>query len=551
MRHLTSGVFATALFLSCLQFETANAQTKPASKTDTGSVSGRVTVKGKPLPGIIVALSRGESGTRTKPILKSTTDEDGKYRITNVPAGTYHVTPMASTFVFYDSSRGGGFGKDLLIADGEAIEGLDFAMIRGGVITGRITDSEGRPVVEEFVHLETLDQSIPLPPGAEAVQSDDRGIYRAFGVPPGKYWVSAGLGETGFGGGARSRPSYRRTFYPGTTEQKQAKIVDVTEGSEANEINIALARMAKGVSVSGRVVDSQNGEPVGNVRVYFTKIIVQEHLTANSGGPILRSNDEGEFKAEGLTPGTYRLSLNDQSLNVRADPVTFEVFDEDVTGLLIKTMMGATLGGVLVIENSSQTGAAKKFPELFVVAFTRDDSPYGGSTRYSPVKPDGTFYITGLPAGTLKFSLGWSHDGEGRNLVISRIEREGVIQPDGLQIRDGEQVTGLRVIAIEGTGSIRGSIKIENGSLEPDARVYVSLMNSGNPLNRPPPTVDARGRFLVGGLISGTYEVYASVHLPRSNQTLTSGKHTVNVTEGVVSEVMLTVDVKQAPKPIR
>ena len=550
MRHLTSGVFATALFLSCLQIETASAQTKPASKTDTGSVSGRVTVKGKPLPGIIVALSKGESGTRTKPILKSTTDEDGKYRITNVPAGTYQVSPMAPTFVFYDLSRG-GFGKDLLIGDGEVVDGFDFTMIRGGVITGRVTDSEGRPVVEEFVHLEAVDQSIPLPPGAEAVQSDDRGIYRAFGVPPGKYRVSAALGDAGFGGGARSRTVYRRTFYPGTTEQAQAKVVDVTEASEANEIDIALARMAKGVSVSGRVVDSQNGEPVGNVRLYFTKITVQEHLTSNFGGPILRSNGKGEFKAEGLTSGTYSVSLADEQQNVRAEPVTVEVFDQDVTGVLVKTTMGATLDGVLIIENSSQTSISKKFPQLFVSAFTRDASPYGGANRYSLIKPDGTFHITGLPAGTVNFSLGWSHNGDDRNVVISRIEREGVIQPDGLQIQDGEQVTGLRVIAIEGTGSIRGTIKVENGSLEPDARIYVSLMNSGNPLNRHPPTVDARGRFLVGGLISGTYEVYASVYWDRSNQTLTSGKHTVSVTEGVVSEVTITVDVKQAPKPIR
>ena len=550
MRHLTSGVFATALFLSCLQIETASAQIKPATKTDTGSVSGRVTVKGKPLPGIIVALSKGESGTRTKPILKSTTDEDGKYRITNVPAGTYQVSPMAPTFVFYDMSRG-GFGKDLLIGDGEVVDGFDFGMIRGGVITGRVTDSEGRPVVEEFVHLEAVDQSIPLPPGAEAVQSDDRGIYRAFGVPPGKYRVSAGLGDAGFGGGARSRTVYRRTFYPGTTEQAQAKVVDVTEVSEANEIDIALARMAKGVSVSGRVVDSQNGEPVGNVRVYFTKITVQEHLTSNVGGPILRSNDKGEFKAEGLTSGTYRVSLADEQQNVRAEPVTVEVFDQDVTGVLLKTTMGATLDGVLIIENSSQTSISKKFPQLFMAAFTREESPYGGANRYSLIKPDGTFHITGLPAGTVNFSLGWSHNGDDRNVVISRIEREGVIQPDGLQIQDGEQVTGLRVIAIEGTGAIRGSIKVENGSLAPDAHVYVSLMNSGAPLNRHPPTVDARGRFLVSGLISGTYEIYATVYWPRSNQTLTSGKQTVSVAEGVMSEVTITIDVKQPPKPIR
>ncbi len=53
-------------------------------------------------------------------------------------------------------------------------------------------------------------------------------------------------------------------------------MIEVAEASEATNIDITVARMAKGVSVSGRVVDGKNGEPVGNVRVYFTKTTSKE-----------------------------------------------------------------------------------------------------------------------------------------------------------------------------------------------------------------------------------------------------------------------------------
>ncbi|MCM3903161.1 MAG: carboxypeptidase regulatory-like domain-containing protein [Pyrinomonadaceae bacterium] len=549
MRHLTSSVFASALIISGLLFVPARSQIKPANKIESGTVSGRVTMKGKGMPGIVVGLRTGESN-QTRPKLKGTTDEDGKYRITNVPAGAYQVAPIAPAFVFSDYSRTGTTGKDLLIAEGETVEGFDFALVRGGVITGKVTDAEGRPVVEEFVHLEMDDQSTPHSVGADGVQTDDRGIFRAFGVPPGKYRVSAGPGDDGFLGG-RGRPTYRRTFYPGTTDRAQATVVEATEASEATNIDLTVVRMAKGVSVSGRVVDGKSGEPVGNVRLYLTKITVEGTSTSHTSSGIQGTNTKGEFRAEDLPPGKYTVSVAQQRENLRSEPVAFDVLDQDVTGLMIKTSLGASLDGIVVIEGSPKSGGQQKFSPLFVSAFIRDESPQGGPGRYSVVKADGSFHVTGLPAGTVNLVLGEADDSGGhRNIVVLRIERDGVVQPNGIEVHNGEQVTGLRVFATQGTATIRGTVKIENGTLLPDGRVFVSIVKAGETSNMVSPTVDTRGHFLATGLTSGSYEVQATVFMPRSVGRVFSSKHVVTVTDGVVSEVTIPVDAsKFQPTP--
>ncbi len=545
MRHLTTGVFAWALIVSCLVFESAHAQTKPANKIDTGTVAGRITVKGKGMPGVVVGLRPGESNQQVRPSLRGTSDEDGKYRISNVPAGSYQVAPITPTFVFIDAGDSGSGGKALLIADGEAVEGFDFALVRGGVITGKVTDAEGRPVIEEYVHLAMENQSPP--PGSEAVQTDDRGIYRAFGVPPGQYQVSVGQGGDSFFGGGRVQRLYRRTFYPSTTDPAQATMVEVAEATEATNIDISVVRMATGVSASGRVVDSKNGEPVANVRLSITKITVQGNSTSHSTGSIPNTNMKGEFRAESLSPGKYTVSISRFRESLRADPVTFDVLDQDVTGLLIKTSMGASLAGTVVIQGSPQDSGLQKIAPLFIAAHGRDEPRQGGFDRHVPVKPDGSFHLSGLEAGTIHLSLGGG--GMNRGIAISQIERDGVVQPDGIPIQNGEQVTGLRVIVTIGAGTIRGRVKIENGTLQPDWRLFVNLVKLGEQSTGMSPEVDARGHFIAAGLTSGSYEIEAFVYMPRSGQRTPSPKQLVTVADVVVSEVTITVDLTQNPRP--
>ena len=124
-------------------------QTKPAKKEASSSISGKVTIKGKSAPGIVVALRGADFDGQLTSRLKATTDQDGNYRITNVGPGTYRVMPAAPLFV----SSGEPEGKSLIITEGETVEGVDFALVRGSVITGKAVDSEGLPLIEEHIRL--------------------------------------------------------------------------------------------------------------------------------------------------------------------------------------------------------------------------------------------------------------------------------------------------------------------------------------------------------------------------------------------------------------
>src|SRR5437867_4992803 len=70
------------------------------SKLPFGSISGRVTLNGKPVPRVPVILTQNAFEGDVKPVAKTTTDQDGRFRITNVPAGSFNLSAFAPAFVF-------------------------------------------------------------------------------------------------------------------------------------------------------------------------------------------------------------------------------------------------------------------------------------------------------------------------------------------------------------------------------------------------------------------------------------------------------------------
>lgn len=134
-----------------------------SSKQGTAAVSGRVTIKGGPAKGIKVFFqpqqTTGAGTNETTPGAK--TNENGYFRITGLPAGRYvpiSLTPgyiMSKGWTDYTMARGAAFD----IAEGEVIENFDIELTPGGVITGRVTDSNNRPLVEEQVQLWRLDKN--------------------------------------------------------------------------------------------------------------------------------------------------------------------------------------------------------------------------------------------------------------------------------------------------------------------------------------------------------------------------------------------------------
>jgi hypothetical protein len=127
----------------------------------------------------------------------ASTDEQGRFQITGLPAGTYTVSAAKSGFVdgAFGQRRPSGPGTSVELTDGQQAANIDIKLARGGVVTGHVLDEQGEPLARAVVTVlrqqYVRGQKQLAPAGTD--QSDDRG-YRVFGLPPGDYFVATAGG---------------------------------------------------------------------------------------------------------------------------------------------------------------------------------------------------------------------------------------------------------------------------------------------------------------------------------------------------------------------
>ena len=536
------------------------AQVAPAPKQTTkaprGSISGRVTIKEKSAAGVVVSLGKSDFMSPFEQRQRATTDQDGFYRINNVPPGGYEVSPSAPAFVPSDIRQ--PQGKTVLVGEDENVENINFALVRGGVITGRVTDADGRPVIQQQVNIfraEVFEQQQqgpqprPIFP-SNGVQTDDRGIYRVFGLMPGRYKVSVGRSDDVFNQSFSSVPrsTYKQVFHPDVSDQAKATVIEVGEGTEATNVDIALGRSLQSFAVAGRMVEGEKGLPVPNIRFGLQRNQGQR-LEFVSTSAITNTN--GDFVVEGLIPGKYSIYLfPNQNSGLRVESGTFDVIDQDLTGLTFKLIQGASVSGVVVLESENKSALAN-FSNIQLRAFVTNASGVGGigSSSQSIIAPDGGFLLAGLPGGTVNimFTGTPTNPFASKGFNLARIERDGIATRERtIEIKEGEQLTGVRLVLGYGTATLRGVVKLENGTLPNGAVIYVRIANPGEKLsNLRAPQVDARGHFLIENLVPGVYELHASVGGGQMPARLV--KRDVSVQDGVITDVTITIDMSAPP----
>lgn len=530
-----------------------------AQAVGTGTITGHITVGGKPVQGVTVVLRPLSEGPERKAVGRATTDSEGRFQITGVAAGRYQLMPLAPALV---SPVGRiGFreqGKSVSLAEGETVEDIDFALVRGGVITGRVTDSDGRPIINEGVRLAPAEQPNnrrePFFFNPFMFRTDDRGIYRIYGIPPGRYLVS--IGEESRGGVVRMgfgrRGFYTRTFHPSATDEAKATIIEVTEGSEATGVDITAGRQSQTYSASGQVVDADTGKAVPNVTIGYGALVDGERRM-NAFGIGERTDAEGHFRLQGVLPGRYAAFASPDSQNgFYSVPVPFEISEGDVSGLVIKVRPGASISGIVVIEGTSERSVLARLSQLRVaywpVGETLSTPNFGEGER---VNPDGTFRIGGLRPGKFKLMLGGWPRPKGFSLL--RIEREGIeIRSGMVEVPAGGAITGLRLVIEYGSGVVRGEVRIENGRLPEGSRLFVSMRRNGaTDAGGMGAEVDARGRFVIEGLPAGEYLLRLGGDLGPGGQRLPPVSQNVIVNNGVETEVTLVLDLNARAKANR
>jgi hypothetical protein len=356
--------------------------------TGRGTVDGRVVdAGGRPLAFAQVVLR----GIRPRTLTRATrADLAGRFQFDQVPNGSYEVLASKAGYQALAPARVNAF------TDQGRRETAEVRLAPWGNITGRVVDEFGDPVQDASVQLlevryENGRRQLAAA-GGGARRTDDRGEFRLFGLEPGRYVVSASVGELG----AADHPGYTRSYYPGTATASSAQVVTLARSEQAQGIDVELIR-ARTFRIAGRLIDA-SGQPTTGGSLQLLPSRRSGSVTAVPIGA--RIDPTGAFEFRNVPPDRYVIhayrgrQLGTQEGEFGALPVT--VSDADVTGLVLPMTAGSTITGTVTFDSfdvSKHPSAAGVRIEGIPVDF--DQSPNSNWALAEP-RPDGAFVLAGL-----------------------------------------------------------------------------------------------------------------------------------------------------------
>ena len=561
MSILSRNLTLTSILMAC---SIAGLSAQDSKKEASGTITGRITVGGKPAPRITVMLTPTDRGLQQSPPAGAITDEDGRFTLKSVGAGSYTVLPHTPALVVGAETSFAQPGKTVTLGDGEEVDGIDFSLVKGGVITGRVSDAEGRPLIEQRVTIISVDergQRLPTPFfNPFMFSTDDRGVYRIYGMLPGRYKVS--VGEASDGGTiriGRGGGSYPRTFHPDVADESKAPTVEVSAGVEAAGIDIKLGRPAKSYVATGRIIDADTGKPLANLQ-YGHGALNRDQRMSGYGWTSNRTNTNGEFRIEGLAPGRYAaFAVSTEQVDFYSEPAAFEITDADVNAIEIKTRRGSSISGAVVVEGSDDPDVLARLSKLELRASVQSEELVAPSIAPIRVNGDGSFLITGLRPGKARIMFSGFGAEAAKGFSLMRVEREGVSLRDGLDVSSGENVSGVRVVLAYGTCIVRGLLKVQGGELASNTRLAITARRLESEGMRRTAFADARGRFSLESLLPGEYELTVNSMSvtpsspgapppPSQQANRVLAKQNVTVANGVETDVTFVIDLRAKDK---
>ncbi len=375
----------------------------------TSAISGRVLTAdtGRPVKRARLTVSGGGRGGRTV-----TTDDQGRYQITELAAGNYTVTASKSGFVdaMFGQRRPLQPGTQVQLADGQTVADIDLRLTRGGVITGRVADEHGEPLAR----------------------------------------------------------GYAPTYYPGVVNAPEAGRIVVGPGQEVAGIDFQIQLLPL-ATVTGVVVGVEDA-----VAVMLTPQDSAGGALARLSGQALigRAQADGTFTITSVPPGRYVAIARSRGRNgdprVGAQPLI--VNGQNIEGVTLALQPGVTLSGNITVE-SSGTPAPTDYsmfrvdaPELNPLPLGPGGGGRGGGGLGAPGRSEknGTFTIQNLLPGLHYIRVsGGGVQGQGQSLwTVKAITVGGEdVSDQPIELKAGQNVDNVTVVLTDRTTEISGTVR--------------------------------------------------------------------------------------------
>ena len=404
------------------------------------------------------------------------TDGRGEFVFKNLPAGQYQL--LADYAGYLNGSPTIDLKRRKTVAvsvDGTGNSEIVVRTERGGAITGKITYPDGEPAVGAQINvlIKQGKQWSHAPLASAGAQTDDRGFYRIYPLPPGEYVVSvieqSLITEERDGGSMQTTGNMSITpyYYGDASSYKTATIVQVDSGREVNNINITLTDRAT-YKISGTVIAS--GKPLANAYLRL-----KPHDEGLGGptlmipyGPGVRADKDGNWSFMDVPDGRYDIELDptpDQYRTMRFENadgkpgrkfvyqrLDVTVAGADLTDLVIPLSEGGRISGTIVVEGDKPLTSEIN---VYTQPLRNDGSQsLGANSRMDP-KSKGMFLIEGVPTGE-----NWIlADLWGGKYYVKSITWNGKdLLREPLNIGELSETKDVRIILSDDMGSLAGQL---------------------------------------------------------------------------------------------
>ena len=477
------------------------------------TIKGLVTTadSGTPVRGAEVRLSSRGSYNRL-----ITTDGDGSFRLTDLPAGEYRLTVSRTGFtsLVFGQRRPLEAPATIRLAEGETFT-ANLALTRGGAIHGRVIDQFGDPIAGTRVQVlrsRMIRGQRRLQAMGPGDQTDDTGEFRVYGLPPGDYYVTA---STGPADSVRRNPPL---FFPGTSSVSEAQSITLAAGTEAAaDFQISPVRNAR---ISG-IVFNASGAPTEAMVQLMSEAIGMGMSVESSAPPSAfminaDADANGRFTIDNVPPGPYVLTANSsfnagliagiQAGNPNAGPpramqeimergpetatMSIVVAGDNVSDLALTTRRGGVLSGTLERES----GVVRALPS----GVSAEVRPAAGGS--SPTMMQGgrgsTFRLAGMSG---PFYLGIN--GLPDDWAVSQITVDGMDATDDPIDLKG-QTASARVVLTDRITTITGMVQARREASSYSVVVFPDNVTRWNYPSRYVRAARAneRGQFRITGL---------------------------------------------------